>query len=61
MLNHFGENIMKRLSLEELKAKAGMTVITQLESVKGGEDEDLARCHTTKPKDWDAGGPFGPR
>jgi hypothetical protein len=36
-LNPLVKNTMKRLSLEELKAKAGKNVITQLEAIKGGE------------------------
>jgi hypothetical protein len=36
-LNPLVKNTMKRLSLEELKAKAGKNVITQLEAINGGD------------------------
>jgi hypothetical protein len=35
------KNIMKRLSLEELKAKAGLNVVTKLETIGGGVAIDL--------------------
>jgi hypothetical protein len=49
MLNHFGENTMKRLSLEELKAMAGKNVITQLEYINGGDEGDDELDRVPKP------------
>lgn len=46
-INPFGTKIMKRLSLNELKAQK-VNVVANLDAIKGGE---LATCHTPiKPK-----------